>query len=84
MSASGGPELRGSNITLANVLAKTDLSGRQTKIICTMGPSCWDVPKLEELIDAGYVLGDVVFTCLGYCHEIVIFTRGVLLGYWYL
>ena len=53
MSAPGGPELRGSNITLANVLAKTDLAGRQTKIICTMGPSCWDVPKLEELIDAG-------------------------------
>lgn len=49
----GGPELRGSNITLSKVMAKTDVKKRQTKIICTMGPSCWDVPKLEELIDAG-------------------------------
>ena len=53
MPQAGGPELRGSNITLAKVMAKTDVSLRQTKIICTMGPSCWDVPKLEELIDAG-------------------------------
>jgi len=49
----GGPELRGSNITLSKVMAKTDVKNRQTKIICTMGPSCWDVPKLEELIAAG-------------------------------
>eukprot|EP00928_Gymnodinium_smaydae_P020050 TRINITY_DN1773_c0_g2_i1.p1 TRINITY_DN1773_c0_g2~~TRINITY_DN1773_c0_g2_i1.p1 ORF type:complete len:1116 (+),score=189.59 TRINITY_DN1773_c0_g2_i1:284-3631(+) len=26
---------------------------RKCKIICTMGPSCWDVDKLVELIDAG-------------------------------
>merc|ERR1719420_2738514 len=26
---------------------------RKTKIVCTMGPSCWDVDKLVELIDAG-------------------------------
>merc|ERR1719291_1037656 len=26
---------------------------RKCKIICTMGPSCWDVPKLVEMIDAG-------------------------------
>lgn len=53
MPQAGGPELRGSNITLSKVMAKTDVSLRQTKIICTMGPSCWDIPKLEELIDAG-------------------------------
>ncbi|CAB9507459.1 Pyruvate kinase [Seminavis robusta] len=53
MSHSGGPELRGSNITLAKIMADTNVKDRQTKIICTMGPSCWDVPKLEELIDAG-------------------------------
>ncbi|XP_055388951.1 pyruvate kinase-like [Condylostylus longicornis] len=27
--------------------------GRRTKIVCTMGPSCWDVENLEKLIDAG-------------------------------
>lgn len=50
---SGGPELRGSNITLEKIMAKTDTKSRQTKIICTLGPACWDVPKLEELIEEG-------------------------------
>merc|ERR1719159_1403029 len=31
----------------------TDTLRRKTKIICTMGPSCWDVDKLVELIDCG-------------------------------
>merc|ERR1719174_3653949 len=26
---------------------------RKTKIVCTMGPSCWDVDKLVQMIDAG-------------------------------
>lgn len=52
-SDASGPELRGANITLDTILAKTDTSKRQTKIVCTMGPSCWDVPCLEDLIDLG-------------------------------
>jgi len=52
-SDASGPELRGANITLEKILAKTDTSKRQTKIVCTMGPSCWDVPCLEDLIDLG-------------------------------
>lgn len=52
-SDANGPELRGANITLEKILAKTDTSKRQTKIICTMGPSCWDVPCLEDLIELG-------------------------------
>lgn len=50
---SGGPELRGSNITLEKIMAKVDSKHRQTKIVCTLGPACWDVPKLEELIEEG-------------------------------
>ncbi|CAJ1955263.1 unnamed protein product [Cylindrotheca closterium] len=50
---SSGPELRGSNITLGKIMAKTDTSHRQTKVICTLGPACWDVPMLETLIDEG-------------------------------
>merc|ERR1719199_838574 len=30
-----------------------DTFKRKTRIICTMGPACWDVDKLVELIDAG-------------------------------
>jgi pyruvate kinase len=30
-----------------------DSLSRKTKIICTMGPSCWDTDKLVELMDAG-------------------------------
>ena len=48
-----GPELRGSNITLESILKPTDASERQTKIICTLGPACWQVNQLEQLIDAG-------------------------------
>ena len=50
---SGGPELRGSNITLEKILSKTDTTNRQTKIVCTLGPSCWEIPQLEALIDEG-------------------------------
>ena len=51
--AASGPELRGSNITLDRIKAPSDVSNRKTKIICTLGPACWDVPTLEALIDAG-------------------------------
>jgi len=53
MVLSGGPELRGSNITLEKIMAATNTSGRQTKIVCTLGPACWDVPTLEDLIEQG-------------------------------
>jgi pyruvate kinase len=48
-----GPELRGANITLDTIMKKTDVSTRQTKIVCTLGPACWEVEQLESLIDAG-------------------------------
>ena len=51
--APAGPELRGGNITLDQILAKTDTSTRQTKIICTLGPACWEVEQLEALIECG-------------------------------
>jgi pyruvate kinase len=48
-----GPQLRGANIDLEKILAPIDTSKRQTKIICTLGPSCWDVETLSRMIDAG-------------------------------
>lgn len=50
---SSGPELRGGNIDLEKILAPIDTSNRQTKIICTLGPACWDIETLCQLIDAG-------------------------------
>jgi pyruvate kinase len=57
-----GPELRGANITLDMVMHKTDPSLRQTKIICTLGPACWDVPQLEELIETGLTVARFNFS----------------------
>ena len=51
--SSNGPELRGSNIGLKEIVSKTDVSTRHTKIVCTLGPACWEVAQLETLIDAG-------------------------------
>ena len=52
-TSASGPELRGSNITLEAIKTPSNVSNRKTKIICTLGPACWDVPTLESLIDAG-------------------------------
>jgi len=48
-----GPELPGGNIELDMIFNKSDVEKRQTKIFCTLGPACWTVPQLEELIHAG-------------------------------
>lgn len=53
MQSQSGPELRGSSINLEKITSKTDESTRHTKIVCTLGPACWEVPQLEKLIDAG-------------------------------
>mmetsp|Transcript_38528 Transcript_38528/g.69456 ORF Transcript_38528/g.69456 Transcript_38528/m.69456 type:complete len:537 (+) Transcript_38528:108-1718(+) len=52
-TSASGPELRGSNITLERVTSPSDVTDRKTKIVCTLGPACWDVPTLEGLIEAG-------------------------------
>ena len=55
------PELCGSNITLDSVTSITDVFKHKTKIICTLGPACWEVSQLETLIDAG--MGVAQFNC---------------------
>lgn len=57
-----GPELRGANITLERIIAKTDASKRQTKIVCTLGPACWAVEQLEALIDVGLAVARFNFS----------------------
>jgi pyruvate kinase len=39
--------------TLSSFADKGDSFDRKCKIICTMGPSCWDPPMLEKLIECG-------------------------------
>ena len=40
-------------MSIAQVFEGTDLSSRKTKIICTMGPACWEVDNLCEMLKAG-------------------------------
>ena len=53
MQQSQGQELPGGNIELDMIFNKTPTDKRQTKIFCTLGPACWEVPQLEELIREG-------------------------------
>jgi pyruvate kinase len=45
--------LSGSMVTMESIKAPTIVRNRRTKIICTIGPACWEVPQLETLIKAG-------------------------------
>jgi len=48
------PTLAGGFITLDTVKkTNTVTKYRQTKVICTIGPACWDIPQLEIMMDAG-------------------------------
>ena len=48
------PVLAGRCINLESVQTKLeDTDGRRTKIICTIGPACWTVPQLEQLMQCG-------------------------------
>lgn len=42
-----------SRIRFQNIFEQIDLSQRKTKIICTLGPSCWDTDMLVKMLDAG-------------------------------
>lgn len=47
------PFLSGGNITIDTIKKETDEGKRRTKIVCTLGPACWEVEQLEELIECG-------------------------------
>lgn len=47
------PTLTGGFIDVDVIKRPTQLGARRTKVICTLGPACWEVEQLETLIDAG-------------------------------
>jgi len=57
-----GAELRGSNITLDKIITPNDINSRKTKIVCTIGPACWEIDQLEALIDAGMAVARLNFS----------------------
>lgn len=40
-------------IQFSQIFETTDTGIRRTKIICTLGPACWDVEMLVKMLDAG-------------------------------
>jgi len=57
-----GAELRGSNISLKKIITPNDPASRKTKIVCTLGPACWEVEQIESLIDAGLTVARFNFS----------------------
>uniref|UniRef100_A0A6U6CXZ9 Pyruvate kinase n=1 Tax=Odontella aurita TaxID=265563 RepID=A0A6U6CXZ9_9STRA len=52
-NTSSVPTLAGGFISVDTVKRPTQIINRRTKIVCTLGPACWEVSQLETLIEAG-------------------------------
>mmetsp|Transcript_13826 Transcript_13826/g.30029 ORF Transcript_13826/g.30029 Transcript_13826/m.30029 type:complete len:536 (-) Transcript_13826:378-1985(-) len=52
-NTAGIPLLAGGYITLDTVKSPNLAAARRTKIFCTLGPACWEVEQLEQMIEAG-------------------------------
>ena len=40
-------------IRYQQIFESIQIDSRKTKILCTMGPACWDIDMLVKMIDAG-------------------------------
>ena len=54
-NTSATPSLSGAIIDVDMITRDTKPKDRRTKIICTIGPACWEVEQLEILMETGYV-----------------------------
>lgn len=51
-----------SEFTLDGILSHTDYSKRKTKIICTIGPSCWEHEQLCQMLENGMTVARLNFS----------------------
>ena len=47
------PHIMASTIQSHTTMYTTDVSFRKTKIVCTIGPACWEISQLETLMETG-------------------------------
>ena len=47
------PMLAGGYIDMEMITRQSYAEFRRTKIICTIGPACWNLDQLEEMISTG-------------------------------
>lgn len=59
---------KGTDIRMDQILqfrSEEELKGRRTHIVCTMGPSCWDVDKLVQ-VSVSFCLNVAQHKCVIY------------------